>query len=152
MSKRTSWLAAALCALPLACSGGGAGDPGPAGEFQYRSSEDLSLHVTVTKFGLPVTGASVSVVEVLTEADLETAETSGTPFFAGGTDTSGICESIVSIPTSVDRVDLVVHHDGSRGSFTDEGLRTHWGSFAPSSRTTLRVADLGAVVVELEDR
>lgn len=144
---------AALCALPIACSGGGSGEPvAPAGEFQYRSSEDAALNVTVTKYGLPVAGASISVVEELSSATVGEADGNGTPYFVGGTGENGVCESIVSIPTQIDRVDVVVHHDGSRGPYGDEALRAYWGAFAPSSRMTVRVADLGNLRVELEDR
>jgi hypothetical protein len=135
----------------VACSGGGASDSdGPAAPFQFRTSEAAGLSVRVTLDGQALEGASVTVVETRSLAEIEAAPDHGLAWFSGGTDADGLCESVVAIPTGVERVDLVVHHDDGSGPYTEPGLRAHWGPFAPSSRQTVRVADLGNLEVALE--
>jgi len=138
-----------------ACSGGGGGggDGGaPSTPFQYRSSEEAVLYVTVTRDGQPLRGASVSVVESRTSDTLDASPGSGTAWFVGGTDSDGVCEAVVSIPTRFEHVDLIVNHHDSQGPYSDEALRAHWGTFAPSSRQRVRVVDLASVPVALEAR
>ena len=66
-------------------------------------------------------------------------------------DDPGRCESAIALPAHVEQVDVVVQHDGSRGSYTDEALRTLWGPFAPAARVTVTVGSLTDLVIELED-
>lgn len=150
-ATRALWAAPLLWALPIACSGGSSSGAEPDAVFQFRTSDQLGVSVEVTRDGLPVQGAAVSILETRSLEEIDGADNHGLAWFTGGTDAEGRCESVVAIPTTVARVDVVVHHDGSRGPYSDEALRAHWGPFAPSSRQTVRVADLGNLRVVLEE-
>ncbi|MGE0142768.1 MAG: hypothetical protein AB7T19_05700 [Planctomycetota bacterium] len=136
----------------LASCGSGGGSVGdPAAPFQFRTAEDITIGVVVQKNGAPVSGATVSLVATRTASTAVTDTESGAQWFSGGTDDSGRCDASVAIPASIETVDVVVEHQGSRGSYTDEGLRTLWGPFAPAARVTVGVSALGNLVIQLED-
>lgn len=141
---------AGLVGLASCGSGGGSGGD-PAVPFQFRTAEDITLGVVVQKNGVPLSGATVSLVATRTAATAVTDTESGAQWFRGGTDDSGRCDASVSIPASVETVDVVVEHAGSRGTYSDEGLRDLWGPFAPAARVTVGIAALGNLVIQLED-
>ncbi len=143
-----------LVVLLAACSGGSSSD-GPSVPFQFRTSEQVPVTVQVQKYGQPVEGASVAIVQVYDPAtpdDDSAAEAQGDVYFEGGTDTAGRCESAVSIPATVDHVDVIVQAADSTGPWTKETLRQRWGPFAPTSRVTVRVDQLDGLTIDLEDR
>lgn len=150
--RSTSGLA--LVALLAACSGGSHSDA-PSGPFQFRTEEQVPVSVQILKYGQPVAGASVALVEVYdpTVQDGDSAaEAQGRLYFEGGSGADGRCDALVSVPAEVRRVDVVVQHSGSEGPWSEPALRQRWGPFAPSSRVTASIDSLDGLTIELEDR
>ncbi|MFO1054867.1 MAG: hypothetical protein U1F36_21825 [Planctomycetota bacterium] len=114
-------------------------------------SEDVSLGIAVVKAGVPLVGATVSLAPPLTAAAAQTGEAACQPLFSGGTGDDGRCDASITLPAELDTVDVIVRYPGSTGAYTDEGLRSLWGPFAPSSRITVSVGALGNLTIQLED-
>lgn len=150
--KFITLVGAALLLFPSACGGGtGGGGGGETAPFQFKTSEDVSLGITVQKAGIGLAGVTITIAAPLTAAALDGDQPSTEAWFTGGTDDTGRCESAIALPAHVEQVDVVVQHDGSRGNYTDEALRTLWGPFAPAARVTVTVGSLTDLVIELED-
>lgn len=142
-------------ALSLAgCSptGGQADDDVVA--FQFDTTTEVELAVTVVADGRPVSGASVTICEPYAAAayvEDSALEANGETIFQGGTGRDGVCRSRVSIPTRFAEVDVIVHRPGMRGPYSSESLRAKWGPFAPSARITMARSSLEALTVQLEE-
>ncbi|MBI5852507.1 MAG: hypothetical protein HZB39_15955 [Planctomycetes bacterium] len=148
----TGLLGAIALLFPSACGGGtGGGGGGEPAAFQFKTSEDVTLGITITKAGVPLAGVTITIAAPVTAATLGSDAPSTEAWFSGGTDDSGRCTATIALPAHADQVDVIVQHDGSRGVFTDEALRTLWGPLAPSARVTVTTASLTDLVLDLED-
>ncbi len=166
MPRLNKTAAVAACSLLLAlvsgCSGGGdeapAGDPiaeegaTPPDGFQFSTSSSVDFDLLVQLDGNPVSGAIVQLVDVLDPTNLDALEEAslGGTFYAGVSDASGRVIAPLSLPLDRDDFDLVVDLPSATGPYDEETLRSHWGLFAPSSRTSVTWSDLsGLLVIEL---
>jgi hypothetical protein len=144
-----------LVALLLVAScGGGGGSAPPAASpvpaqpdvFQFSSSSEVELALTVTLDGAPAVGADVQVVEAIAEPGLP----AGAVLLAGSTGADGVCRGLIKLDSVHDEVDVVVQVPGADGPYTHPELRLEWGPFAPSARVTLALEDLDGATVALE--
>lgn len=145
----TVQLRGAACALLLlvptvllGCGGGGGGESPP---FQFATSGDTTVLVTVTGPAGPLRGVAITIedVESLAEFDADSAESAAPrhTWLRGLTDSQGQLEAVFSTPTAVRLVDVVAHLPGYRGPWTDTALRDALGHFAPSARVTRSLAE-----------
>lgn len=152
MVRRTvGILTAALLAFSGACGSGGSGSSPTTAAFQFRTSEDVTVGIVVRNGGQPVPAAMITIARPLTDVQAEAGDSGSTPWFVGGTAATGRCDTTITLPAAVEQVDVVVRHAGSRGSYTDEGLRARWGPMAPAARITVSVSALGSLTIDLED-
>lgn len=124
----------------------------PAG-FGFETSESVRLDLDLTLAGMPLEFASVQVASVLRAPEQDGGtedQVDGQLFFDGFTDAAGRVSASLSVPTEYEELDLVVHRAGASGPYTDEGLRTHWGPLAPSSRVTVTRAGLASQTIDLQ--
>jgi len=145
------------------CGGGGgasesqrAGGPPPAesstATFAFQTVDEVELRVFVTRDGVPLARAHVSVVDELvppTNGDPLEDVTKGGSYYQGYTDDEGRIRSPVPIPLRVQVVDVIVDAHGSIGSYAHESLRETWGPFSPSARIRAPVSALGQLEVRL---
>lgn len=119
----------------------------PPSGFQFAMSEALTLDLVVQFDGVVVEGAVVQLVDHVDTADLANplGVTTSETFFVGTTNASGAVMADFTLPTDRDDLDLVVDLPGATGPYSEEALRTQWGIFAPSSRTTLERADFAGL-------
>lgn len=134
-----------------ACSSGSEGGPQAPGEdiaeegatppsgFQFATSDTVPFDLVVQLDGVPVKGAVVQLVDWMDTTDLTALETAslGETFFKSTTDASGASAADVRVPLDREMLDLVIDLPSATGPYTVESLRTHWGIFAPASRTTI---------------
>ena len=159
-------LLAAVLPLGAGCGGGGGGgtspaDPDPTPDtspdtgFAYETSNEISAKILVQRDGEPLAHAVVQVVSALTPpgpGELIEDRIEGELYFHGATDASGWFEAQLTLPTSVERVDVIVNDPTARGPYTFPELKALWGPFAPSARVAAAPADLEHLSLELWSR
>jgi hypothetical protein len=91
----------------------------------------------------------LAVVPALQQGQSIEDVTSGEVFFKGLTDSQGVAQGSLSIPSRMTVVDVVVDVAGTTGLYTVESYRTLWGPFSPSSRQTFATNELDSVTVDL---
>ncbi len=124
-------------------------------DFDYATIREQRFAIRVSKGGRPLQGAAITItnpVGVVASEVERAAGSNGVAVFSGGTNADGSCAGTVAIPMDWQQVDVIVHHVGSRGPYSDESIRNRHGPFAPSARLTCTRAALQAIDIALEDR
>jgi len=121
--------------------------------FQFKSLIDVPFLATIeTPLGQPLPMARVSVMSALAPPPPGQAledVTSPEAYFDGFSGSLGQIDATLSLPATLDEVDVVVLLSDHKGAYTHEELRALWGPFAPSSRTTVAVGDLATLTLVL---
>ena len=140
MRRLTAFVFVLAGALTSCSGGGGSGGSSVAPEFYYENSVRVTLGLEVTLDGAPVGGARVQVLDALPAPGVgQTVEEliGGNVYWNGSTSSAGRCDARLRVPTTVATVDVLVQYAGASGPYTVAQHRLEWGTFAPSSRTTL---------------
>ena len=143
--------ASALAGLFSACgSSGGSG----GSTFDYSTSSDTRLILTVTDSSGPLRGVAVTIedVETYDPNSEDSADGAGQSYFRGLTDANGQLEAVFSVPATVRSVDVVAHLPGYTGTWSNVALKDSLGPFAPTSRTTKTLASEMTVNLTMEAR
>lgn len=140
MTRPTTCAMAILGALLLGgCRREVASDDGP---FRHEMVASGELDVEVRTANGPVAGALVWVRET----------SGGPPLWQGATTRDGHARGKLSLPTTTEKVSVVVNHPSFEGPWSAARPRSDFGPFAPSSWQLRPAADLGRLVVEMEAR
>ena len=144
---------ALFTACGVSSGDGGDGQGGDAATFDFATTRDVSLGVTVTVDGSPAEGAVVRILDVLRPVPGVPIEdvTLGGQYATARSGADGVARGDFRMPTRIDEVDVVVTLPGTTGPISESGLRELWGPFAPAARVHVLPSHLDDLVIALTE-
>lgn len=113
-----------------------------AAPFDFETTSSHTVGLLVRGGGDDLVGARVQLADPLGKPKGKVEQDSGAVWFDGFTDADGRIDTSVTLPDTLEQIDVIIDADGFTGGWTWPGHQQRAGIFAPSKRVTIAVSAL----------